>query len=98
MIGICLNAKSVMLQMILDILKGRGTTMTNYGAHPTHCCKWHGCKYGDPDCPVVTGKVKQLYLCEDCYEDLEQEEYHRYVLKSIEEIKEFKKEKANEEH
>ena len=62
---------------------------TNYGAHPTHCCKWHGCKYGDPDCPVVTGKVKQVYLCEDCYEDLENEDYYRQTVKAIEEIKEF---------
>lgn len=68
----------------------------NYGAHPTHCCKWHGCKYGDPDCPVVTGKVKQVYLCEDCYESLKEEDYYRWVIKTIEEIKEFEKERENE--
>ena len=66
--------------------------MTNYGVHSTHCCKWHGCKYGDPDCPVATGKVKQVYLCEDCYDDLEQENYYKYMLKQIDEIKEFMKE------
>lgn len=67
--------------------------MTNYGAHPTHCCKWHGCKYGDPDCPVVTGKAKQVYLCDYCYDDLDDESDHRDALKIIEEIKEFKKER-----
>ena len=41
------------------------------GVHISHCCKWHGCKYGDPDCPVVNGEIEQEYLCEDCYEDLE---------------------------
>lgn len=68
---------------------------TNYGAHPTHCCKWHGCKYGDPNCPVVAGEVKQLYLCDYCYDDLDDECYHRDKLEIIGEIKEFKKE--NEE-
>jgi hypothetical protein len=66
--------------------------MTNdIGVHAAHCCKWHGCKYGDLDCPVVSGEVKQEYLCEDCYEDLENEVYYKQVLKVIEEIKQFKK-------
>lgn len=69
--------------------------MTNYGAHPTHCCKWHGCKYGDPDCPVVTGKVKQVYLCEECYETLDLEDFYIRGIKEIEEIKEFIKERDN---
>jgi len=62
----------------------------NIAVHAYHCCKWHGCKYGDDDtCPVVNGYVKQLYLCEWCYEDIENEELHRQVLKNIEEMKEF---------
>lgn len=69
----------------------------NYGVHMSHCCKWHGCKYGDSDCPVVTGKVKQEYLCESCYEDLEKEDYHRRVLQNIEEIKQFKNEHIKED-
>lgn len=36
------------------------------GVHVNHCCIIHGCKYGDEDCPVERGKVKQAYLCEDC--------------------------------
>lgn len=37
-----------------------------YGAHPTHCCAQHGCKYGDADCPVEMEIVEQVYPCEDC--------------------------------
>lgn len=60
------------------------------GVHASHCCKWHGCKYGDDDCPVYHGEVEQLYLCEDCYYELEDEEYCRQRLARIEEIKKFK--------
>jgi len=62
----------------------------NYGVHQSHCCKWHGCKYGDENCPVVLGAVKQLYLCEDCEEDLEEKEYYKNKLEIIKEIEEFK--------
>jgi hypothetical protein len=34
--------------------------------HTEHCCVIHGCKYGEEDCPVATGKQKQSYLCENC--------------------------------
>lgn len=61
------------------------------GVHATHCCKWHGCKYGDPDCPVVSGEVKQQYLCWDCDNDLKNEEYYRNKISKIEEIKKFEK-------
>lgn len=37
-----------------------------FGVHATHCCVFHGCKYGDEDCPVVTGKIVQQYECEYC--------------------------------
>lgn len=36
------------------------------GVHRTHCCKSHGCKYGEEDCPVATGLIKQDYPCENC--------------------------------
>ena len=62
------------------------------GVHAGHCCKWHGCKYSDPDCPVVADKVKQEYLCEYCYEELSDEDYYRQVVKNIEEMKQFQKE------
>ena len=35
-------------------------------AHSSHCCVIHGCKYGDKNCPVVIGKIKQEYMCEFC--------------------------------
>lgn len=65
----------------------------NIGVHIAHCCKWHGCKYGDPDCPVVAGEVKQEYLCEWCNEELENEDYYKQQLKNLEEIKQFLKER-----
>ena len=57
------------------------------GVHAAHCCKWHGCKYGDKDCPVVNGKVEQEYPCEYCSDELEEEDYYRAVVKRIDEIK-----------
>ena len=48
-------------------------SMIHWKVHASHCCKWHGCKYGDDDCPVVTGLIKQEYLCEWCEEDLDNE-------------------------
>jgi hypothetical protein len=48
-----------------------------WGVHETHCCKRHGCKYGEhDDCPVTLGLIKQTYSCEtgsdfneDCFAD-----------------------------
>jgi len=40
--------------------------INEYGVHRTHCCVKHGCKYNDKDCPVVSGEIKQDYLCQDC--------------------------------
>lgn len=57
------------------------------GVHAAHCCKWHGCKYGDPDCPVVTGEVEQRYKCEDCWHILREEDYYRRMVQDIDEIK-----------
>ena len=34
--------------------------------HTEHCCKFHGCKYGEDDCPVANKKQKQSYPCEFC--------------------------------
>ena len=56
------------------------------GAHKTHCCILHGCKYGDPDCPVVQRVIVQDYLCEDC-----EPYYNPWVKSSIEvKIEDFK--------
>lgn len=32
--------------------------------HRSHCCQRHGCKYLDPDCPVLKGRVIQQGPCE----------------------------------
>ena len=29
----------------------------------SHCCKTHGCKYGEENCVVATGQEKQKYEC-----------------------------------
>lgn len=59
------------------------------GVHAAHCCKWHGCKYGDLDCPVVNGEVEQEYPCEDCSTVLEDETYYKRMVREINEIKEW---------
>lgn len=41
----------------------------NIGAHITHCCIIHGCKYGDKDCPVVNAEYQQEFLCELCHDN-----------------------------
>ena len=62
--------------------------MSKIGVHAAHCCKWHGCKYGEDEiCPVVLGKVEQEYPCEWCSEELKDEKYYRQKLTQIEEIK-----------
>ena len=66
------------------------------GVHASHCCKWHGCKYGDEDCPVVLGQVEQLYTCEYCDVLFEDEEWHRSAVKQIDEIKAWKARKKAE--
>lgn len=68
-----------------------------WGVHRTHCCKKHGCKYGDKDCPVELGLIVQDYPCMDgddindpCFEDtidfqMKYDEY-RKVLEGIEQL------------
>jgi hypothetical protein len=43
------------------------------GVHAAHCCIRHGCKYGDPQCPVMKKVVTQEYDCEMCDEDAERQ-------------------------
>ena len=40
--------------------------MSNVEVHRTHCCREHGCKYDNDDCPVERGEIKQAYPCEWC--------------------------------
>jgi len=43
------------------------------GVHTSHCCLNHGCKYGNTDCPVEFGGLKQEYPCAYCVWDSEDE-------------------------
>lgn len=36
--------------------------------HTRDCCRVHGCKYGDSDCPVYLGFASQEFACEYCGE------------------------------
>ena len=44
----------------------------NHGTHITHCCRIHGCKYGNTNCPVETKTHMQKYVCEQCSDALEE--------------------------
>jgi len=61
------------------------TVVNKEGVHRTHCCVAHGCKYGDRDCPVETGRIKQDYTCEECdYVGIENlEDLQNYVMRSM---------------
>ena len=70
---------------------------SKYRVHATHCCIIHGCKYGDEDCPVESGEVKQEYICEWCDEngieslsELENHQLSKRLLNAINEDEEFK--------
>lgn len=49
----------------------------------THCCVWHGCKYGDDGCPVAGGEVLPSYpnnnCCEYCEADRETVAYAEQI-------------------
>jgi hypothetical protein len=44
-----------------------------WGVHVSHCCVYHGCKYGDADCPVVLKLEEQKYPCETCTDGVEED-------------------------
>lgn len=62
----------------------------DYSVHASHCCIWHGCKYGEKTCPVVNGKVKQLWPCDDCYEEMDNAEYYTSVVARLPKIFELR--------
>lgn len=43
--------------------------------HTEHCCKYHGCKYGEEECSVVTGLKEQSFPCERCEDDKQEFDY-----------------------
>ena len=50
-----------------------------WGVHEHHCCKYHGCKYGSQDCPVVLDLIVQIYPCEDC--DDERDPNRKFIMR-----------------
>jgi len=57
----------VKYQAIVALKAETGTSIPKekWGVHETHCCKRHGCKYGEhSNCPVTLGLIKQAYGCE----------------------------------
>lgn len=58
---------------LLRVIRSKSATTTiphaRWDVHRTHCCFKHGCKYGDKDCPVELGLIKQDYPCEMCNDD-----------------------------
>ena len=73
------NEAKLKYKEILRLKEETGTTIPRekWGVHETHCCKRHGCKYGEHDaCPVTLGLIRQSYGCEtghdfgeDCFEE-----------------------------
>ena len=51
----------------IEISRRRGNAMSD-GVHNTHCCKIHGCKYGNEYCPVEHGSLLGVE-CESCEAD-----------------------------
>jgi hypothetical protein len=45
-------------------------SVDNFGVHASHCCVSHGCKYGDPNCPVEKG-LSLGVVCEICADEVE---------------------------
>ena len=64
----------------------------NIGVHKNHCCKEHGCKYMDDNCPVVLGTVIQNRPCIDCDEVMQKH------LHSTPRTIKFEQPKREEEH
>ena len=60
--------------------------IVNVGVHETHCCVDHGCKYGDEDCPVASGQLKQLYPCEECREEDPKDKATRELIKLAQDL------------
>lgn len=42
--------------------------------HTEHCCALHGCKYDNQACPVENGLAPQSYPCEQCREEINEDE------------------------
>jgi len=64
--------------------------------HKSHCCDKHGCKYGEDDCPVVSGKITQDFDCEECEEERLRGNLETRICRLEEEIKSLRREPPSE--
>lgn len=56
-------------RLLLTFWQGQGPEpKERRDKHTEHCCVDHGCKYENPECPVVTRTKRQTCLCENCYD------------------------------
>jgi len=49
--------------------------------HRIDCCIDHGCNYNDPNCPVVTAKIRQMFVCDDVAVGICTEEFNNALWK-----------------
>ncbi len=49
--------------------------------HTEHCCLDHGCKYGDDNCTVVSGRREQSFRCEQCECDAKRTEWIEPIVR-----------------
>lgn len=80
-----LQEKELLADAMETLKEANATSVDKEGVHRTHCCVAHGCKYGDRDCPVETGRIKQDYTCEYCEHDgiNNLEDLRKYVMRSL---------------
>jgi len=67
-----LNAKSIINQYELEqkrirSIKNTSISTSEWDLHRQQCCREHGCKFGNDDCPVVVGILMQNQKCDKCY-------------------------------
>lgn len=58
------------------------------GTHQTHCCEIHGCAYGEKDCPVFIGVVKQEYPCFYCPSG-DDEDYYSLTITELHAVRDL---------
>jgi hypothetical protein len=70
------------MRYTLGIMKTKLTDQ-QVGTHVTHCCEYHGCKYGNENCPVENKEVDQQYPCMECETLTELEEQVQEINEQI---------------
>lgn len=61
-----LNQKYLMILKKLKMSDNKGKISD---ACTSHCCVYHGCKYNDEDCTVLSFKGEQEHTCPYCHDD-----------------------------